>query len=764
MFNCRFSANSVSYEHNGSPFLAEDRFQLTVYYFDGDGFTQEETVTMTVSIVAVVNRTLETITFASGVEYLTVGEFGGLSQPINASFLQFRYDSRDGSTCTVFNAGPDPFPTSGALEGHGGVQLGPVSMDCREFLTAGLRYRHRREGSGRCPDVDYLPLTVEVESARKGRGEARHVTTTTTTTTLLRRESVYVRVRISPGTGNQPPTISVNGGGGGVVRVAQFAVRAIDAEDISAADDSTSPGRLVVEVVTETEYGSFVDLDRNSKRVRSFTQEQLLGRRIAYQPPAEAVLSEAQQVVVDLVVSDDRFVPSPPARVRFMVVPTKAKGPRVACCGGGLAVLEGGRRRLTVNDLRIVDNLHGVQVHVKGGLRHGVLEVNGSSATAFTVDDIEKNAVTYRHDGSDTAEDTLTVRVTDGKHGVRAKIAIAVLPVDDNSPYLLTHGSVDVLAGGYARVSDGILNATDRDSKGARITYLLKSVPPSGEMIKRRSGLTKGIPVTRFTQEEVNSGLIYYHSFGEGGGGGENRDSIEFRLADDSDPPNRPGKYSLVVKTKPVTDLPPRLADGATGRLVINETDLRVIVGPSTLTYKDVESPNDDVTYTITAPPHFTDTQLTVDAGSLVLVDAAGSEAPRTLHSFTQGDLNAGRVLYVPPFQDVGFTDRSVRTTFAVSDAAGNSVIGQELDIVILPVNNQIPLVSVATGSLRVEPGGSVRLTADTVLVSDLDTPSTELHLALEVGPKCGKLTNDGVNFQTNDSLTYDDLNNSDFR
>lgn len=557
VFDCSFKPNVVSYSHSGSPLLTEDRFQLTVYYFDGDGASQEETVTMTVAIT--VNRSLDAIvTFAaSNVDYLTVAELNGLSQPINSSFLRFRQNFGRGSACSVAvfsgRGASAAFPSNGVVVGADGAPMKDGPVDCREFLMEGLRYRHTGR---RAPNVDYIPLAVEVEEEEEGEGQEaeeereRHVI----------RERIFVQVRITGAEENRPPSIAVNRTS--VLRVQQFVALALDAEVLSVDDDDgPGPEGLAFEVTTAMdaeEDGFFVDLQRNSRRVRSFTADALASRHIAYHPPTK-VLAEEKEVEVELVGRDDRFAASRPVRLRILVVPTRTNGPRIAF-NGGLVVLEGGSRRIGVDDLRIVDadNVHGVEVHVKGGLRHGALEVNGRHGVYFTVSDMENRLVTYRHDNSDGSEDRIIVRVTDGRQGVRARIPVTVIHVDDNSPYLLTHEILEVQSGGYALVSAKTLNATDRDSKNARITYLLKTAPTSGEIIRRRSGLTKGFRIGRFTQEDVNAGKIFYRNFG----GSSTVDSVEFRLLDDNDPPNRSGKYSLEVRIKPGTNLPPSMVEG----------------------------------------------------------------------------------------------------------------------------------------------------------------------------------------------------------
>ena len=85
---------------------------------------------------------------------------------------------------------------------------------------------------------------------------------------------------------------------------------------------------------------------------------------------------------------------------------------------------------------RIVDsdNLYNVEVHVKGGLRSGKLEVNGRQSEVFSIDDMQRKAVVYYHDGRDATEDKLILRITDGERNIRGKFKVQILQVRYRGP------------------------------------------------------------------------------------------------------------------------------------------------------------------------------------------------------------------------------------------------------------------------------------------------------------------------------------------
>lgn len=731
--------------------MDEDRIQFRVYYFDEAAGTQQETVTTTVKILS--NQSLESMAFGPQFDHLSVSASSGLSQPINASLVRFSYNYQEGASCVVRYQEPSrslPFPIAGTIVGSNHQTISNFSMDCRDFLMENFSYRHLGAMS---PDVDYIPLAVELEDPREEWGS-------------IVREKIFLEVQLPPETeANHQPQIIVNQSS--ELRVQQFAVYALDSYILSATDNETSSNNLVFEIATDLdreEDGFIANLQENTRRVRSFYQEDLVNRQIVYHPPTK-VLSEEKEVEVEFVVWDQHYVSSQPTTLRILVVPTKTNSPRLLF-NGGLVVPEGGSRTITSEDLRIVDqdNIQNVEIHVKGGLRHGKLEVNGRPGAVFTVRDIENRLVVYRHDNSDTTEDRIIVRITDGRHGMRARIPIAILPVDDNSPYLLTHEALDVQTGGYAQITNRNLNATDKDGKKRRISYVVKSSSKAGQIVKRRMGLSRGIPVTRFTQDEVDAGLIYYHNLG----GESIADTLEFRLMDDNDPPNKSGKYTLEVRIIPANDLPPNLVDGTKQILIVNETELG-IVRKEILWYEDVEFPGDDIVYTITSQPHYPTTPLTLDAGRFVSIensttkwDMAAAESAPALRTFTQRAVNEGRVAYLPPREDIGLINRTARMVFAVSDRYGNSIIDQVLQIVILPVDNEEQHASMK--SLRVMKGGLIRLTAEMILASNPDKDLKDLRFILDVKPRNGELLKDRLAIAVGDEFTFDDVNKSDIR
>lgn len=70
-------------------------------------------------------------------------------------------------------------------------------------------------------------------------------------------------------------------------------------------------------------------------------------------------------------------------------------------------------------------------------------------------------------------------------------------------------GELSVEEGGQVQLTVDYLSATDQDSNDSKLTYMLARSPGRGEL--QRAGL----PVDRFSQQDLLEGLVFYIHTGE---------------------------------------------------------------------------------------------------------------------------------------------------------------------------------------------------------------------------------------------------------
>ena len=201
-FRCNLNSSSSSveeilafYHHHGNPDGVADIVSLLILLqpLDSDGRLQpglEIRGLVEVEVTEPWNGDDERIR----VERLqvTVNE---TSSEINTDVLNFRYalwgKNRSREYCTVrYVHGRFGFPEVGRLLRPDDSRITQANVDCLEFVTSGLRYRHLGSES---PDVDFIPLTITFSSTRD---EGREV-----------QRNVWLHVQIVGGLPNRPPKV-----------------------------------------------------------------------------------------------------------------------------------------------------------------------------------------------------------------------------------------------------------------------------------------------------------------------------------------------------------------------------------------------------------------------------------------------------------------------------------------------------------------------------------------------------------------------------
>ncbi len=105
----------------------------------------------------------------------------------------------------------------------------------------------------------------------------------------------------------------------------------------------------------------------------------------------------------------------------------------------------------------------------------------------FKVKDLREGVVVYHHSDSDTTRDYIVFRITDGRHSIRHKFPIYILPKDDTPPFLINNVAFEVQEGGMVRVEEYMLMASDLDSSDDYIQYRLITFPRAGQLVKKSS-------------------------------------------------------------------------------------------------------------------------------------------------------------------------------------------------------------------------------------------------------------------------------------
>ncbi|XP_029461659.1 FRAS1-related extracellular matrix protein 1 isoform X2 [Rhinatrema bivittatum] len=772
VFDCRFHPHEVKYTHNGCPILDEDEIMLRVYRF-----TANETFTRTF-ILQVKLLEPDCNVIKMGSMALEVSEFYGLSNAIDKNVISFDYDRKINLECTIRMAyletllpshgqvvigepekekprGDQPhsfFLTSSYRPGprcrSGGCLLGVKKIDtvlkvsCEEFLSMGIRYQHLSPPS---PNVDYIPIRLDLTDSRSR--------------TIHKSEHAWLPVHIRAAIPNQIPRAAFMSMF--ILEVDQFILTPMTTATLDA-EDSETPKPLLIFNITEPPLQGFIThLSDHTKPITSFTWRDLNEMLIAYQPPNSSH-TERRNYEVEFEVHDFFFERSSPITVHISIRPADTNAPRVSW-NMGLDLLEGQSRPISWEQFQIVDNndIDAVHLVIVDGLQHGRITIRGGKGFMFTVNDIKAGVVCYHHDDSDSMKDFVVFRIFDGRHSIRHKFPINILPKDDSAPILITNVVIELCEGQTILIQASMLQASDMDSSDDYIYFNITRPSQAGEIVKKPGPDVVGYPVTGFLQRDLFNGIIHYHHLG----GEVFEDSFEFILSDSHDPPNLSEPQTVILHITPVDDQLPKEATGTLRHLVVKETEI-VHLTKKQLHFIDMESPEKELVYTISTPPFFTSIYGRLDGGKLVMVDTLPKlkkdPAALMLRSFTQYAINYMKVAYMPPLLDIGPDPQQVQFVFSVSNQHGGTLHGICFNITVLPVDNQVP--EVFTNQMEVEEGGTCTVTTDYLLIRDIDTKRENIRVQLQRKPLYGAVQLDGFSMRDGDSFTLDDLVTSRLR
>ncbi|KAL7855197.1 hypothetical protein SRHO_G00173870 [Serrasalmus rhombeus] len=762
VFDCHFLPDEVKYVHNGSPLLEEDVVMLRVYRFtDSETFT--ETFLLKVQVLVPQKSLIE-----FGSIPLVVPTFYGLSNAVDSNVLTFR--TLPSVICTVRLLSSeisvpmlgqvvteDPAQTDQASEPVTGPRKGRqtaiscpgnkacvyntremhfLKTSCSEFLTSGLKYQHLSPPS---PEIDYVPIRVELRDQ--------------TTRALLEAESVWLPVLIHGAMQNQPPHgafMSMF-----ILEVDQFILTPMTTAALDAKDDETPQAQLVFNVTKPPAEGYITHLDDHTKVVSSFSWQDLNEMKIAYQPPNSSHTNR-RNYEVEFQAIDGFFATSAPIMVHISIRTAETNAPRVSW-NLGLDLLEGQSRPITWENLQIVDNdnLDAVTLVAVDGPLHGRLSVRGGKGFMFKVKDLREGVVVYHHFDSDTTRDHIVFRIMDGRHSIRHKFPIYILPKDDTPPFLINNVAFEVQEGGSVLVEEYMLLASDLDSSDDYIQYQITTPPRAGELVKKTGPHDPGVPVTTFMQRDLFQGLIYYRHSGEE----MFEDSFDFIISDIHQPPNLSDKHTVVIHVFPVKDQLPVEVSGTVRSITVKETEV-VYITQSYLHFRAPEHPDTDLMYLITQPCFSPAKPGLPDAGRLFYTESTKSMKKDAmvpvLRSFTQHAVTHHKVGYMPPIEDIGPEPLFVQFIFSVSDQQGGTLTGLVFNITVTPVDNQAP--EIFTNLLRVEEGGGGFLMEEHLLVQDADSPEEKLRVQVRTQPRHGTLELHGVVLSDGDSFRLQDI------
>eukprot|EP00079_Xenopus_tropicalis_P012743 XP_002940127.2 PREDICTED: FRAS1-related extracellular matrix protein 3 [Xenopus tropicalis] len=313
-----------------------------------------------------------------------------------------------------------------------------------------------------------------------------------------------------------------------------------------------------------------------------------------------------------------------------------------------------------------------------------------------------------------------TVEDAEG-NSVQGTFTIVLQPVD-NKPPEITNTGFTVPERGSFTLTKNELDATDQDTDTSNIIFSLSEAPQHGEL------QYQGVPMSlgeSFALSDISLGWVsYVHS-------GEETTSDTCSLVVSDGVHEVP--ITVRIKVKPVDDEAPilMLAAGLLGSsievLERGETEITSSVVQGT----DPDTDDLMLTFIVEEPPRKGD----------ILVNGVTAER------FSQQDLLNGAVTYVHTFGEIGLQKQHDSFNLTLSDLSdewvvgGNKVQGVRVQVTILPVDSEAPVVTLKE-KFSVLEGEKNVITYENLDADDKDTPKDDILCTIIVQPTSGYVEN----------------------
>ncbi|XP_006002942.1 FRAS1-related extracellular matrix protein 3 [Latimeria chalumnae] len=293
--------------------------------------------------------------------------------------------------------------------------------------------------------------------------------------------------------------------------------------DLLSTSDINSPDEnLRFSITRAPSRGHLESTDNPGVPITSFTQLQLAGNKVYYIHTSD---DEVKMDSFEFEVTDGYN----PVFRTFRVSITDVDNKKPVLTIHDLVVGEGEVKLITPFELTVEDRDtpdHLLRFTVTQVPVHGQLLFNNSQpVTSFSKQDLNENLISYKHDGTETTEDSFSFTVTDGTHTEfyvfpdtifetrkPQMMTIQITSVDNGIPQIVVNKGAPTLRGLHTghlgfMITSKALKAEDRDSSHKLLKFRITEAPQHGYIINTGLG---NETVKTFTQADIDEMKICY--------------------------------------------------------------------------------------------------------------------------------------------------------------------------------------------------------------------------------------------------------------
>uniref|UniRef100_A0A3Q3VM28 Laminin G domain-containing protein n=1 Tax=Mola mola TaxID=94237 RepID=A0A3Q3VM28_MOLML len=386
-------------------------------------------------------------------------------------------------------------------------------------------------------------------------------------------------------------------------------------------------------------------------------------------------------------------------------------------------VVRHGQRVLTTDVIQFKDDDAGFNDSHIVYAREGILSGNivstsnpSQSLFRFTQADLREKNVLFIHHGAD--QERFSLQVSDGFHKTTT-----LLQIQASEPYLrVVNNTIIVIDHGSTKTINTTLLSTDSNMDirhDSEIKFQVTSPPSDGRII------VSGIEASEFTQEDLKKGVVSYEHNYESL---RSKDSFGFTVqarGHSEDATFRIKIFKQAYLSEPVV---------TTNEVIISYEGEHTIINQDNLKVDQAGILPTEMVFTIKGPPRLGHVVKLTNSS-----DSTASPVLDYIHSFTQEDIDQGRILYVSAF--IQGTD-----TFTVDVSNGFTTV----EDLLISVNIVPRLIPIQTFNFTVKEGLRRAITTEIINISHPFYSSANIDFFVEESPQHGD-----IRYLDGDELTY---------
>ncbi|KFM81803.1 FRAS1-related extracellular matrix protein 1, partial [Stegodyphus mimosarum] len=302
---------------------------------------------------------------------------------------------------------------------------------------------------------------------------------------------------------------------------------AVTEENLSASDDDTFPGELLIVITKQPEHGYLENLrpapgyekSGKNKRITAFPLQDVKSGFITFVQFFHRNI-EPESDVFEVFVTDGVHN-STTVLVYVSIVLLNDEVPyffvaNISVNEGDAFIMD--NDSISTSDRDYPGDILVISVKSKpkyGTLTHFVQAISNGPLLEIPFNQLAAEnfeSIVYRHDGSENFFDYFTLSVNDGLHTVLRTCFVEINPVNDESPVLKKNIAAEGVGFlGSFTLSSAVLFSEDVDSTPDEIYFEILSTPKFG-VLERKGANTqwKLLDSMKFSQSDINSNLIRY--------------------------------------------------------------------------------------------------------------------------------------------------------------------------------------------------------------------------------------------------------------